>query len=215
MYDFGGMDRSRRAFRTLTPEDGYGVVSLSFSPSGDKFVVATGSAKLKVFDRDGAKIIGTLRGDMYLHDPTRTPGHTHPNTGVQWHPRDKEVRSECQLRVRSVCMRAQVLTGSCVPPCVVQRFMSCGSDGTIRFWNLSGKTTFDELHSDQVIRVKNTRGLRTSVSAARFTKKGKSVFCVEEVRAYAGCGASLCRSLDAHSHVRLVVHRAARCSGLG
>lgn len=66
--------------------------------------------------------------------------------------------------------------------------MSCSSDGTIRLWNLDGKTTFNELRCDQCIRVKNIKGLRTSVTAARFDKKGKKVFCVEEVRPHASHG---------------------------
>lgn len=113
MYDFGGMDRARRAFRTMTPEDGYGVVAIAFSPSGDKFAVATGSPKIKVFDRDGAAVIGTIRGDMYLHDPTRTPGHTHPNTGVQWHPRTKDVSPALGCAV----LPSSASNHACLPPC--------------------------------------------------------------------------------------------------
>ena len=45
MYDFGGMNRSHRPFKVFTPRDGHVVVAISFSPSSDRFVVATGSAQ--------------------------------------------------------------------------------------------------------------------------------------------------------------------------
>ena len=34
MFDFGGMKRDMRAFRTLEPEESYPVNALSFSPTG-------------------------------------------------------------------------------------------------------------------------------------------------------------------------------------
>ena len=34
MFDFGGMKRDMRAFRTLEPEDSYPVNAISFSPTG-------------------------------------------------------------------------------------------------------------------------------------------------------------------------------------
>ena len=52
--------------------------------------------------------------------------------------------------------------------------MSSSADGTFRLWDLNGKTTFEELRCDQCIRVKNTKNLRSAVTAARFNKKGKS-----------------------------------------
>jgi len=60
--------------------------------------------------------------------------------------------------------------------------MSYSSDGTVRLWDLNGKTTFKELRTETVIWVKNKKKLRTRITAGRFNKKGKSVFVVEEVR---------------------------------
>jgi hypothetical protein len=59
MYDFGGMDASHRAFGELqlssTTDDlgQFPIVDISYSPTGDKFVVATTSSSCRVFDRDG------------------------------------------------------------------------------------------------------------------------------------------------------------------
>jgi len=61
MYDFGGMDASHKPFQevrvssTVDYMDGgqFPISSISYSPSGDKFVIATTSACPKVYDRDG------------------------------------------------------------------------------------------------------------------------------------------------------------------
>jgi hypothetical protein len=51
MFDFGGMDSRHRHFKSMEPEEGHPVVSVAHSPSGDKMVVATGSAQPKIYDR--------------------------------------------------------------------------------------------------------------------------------------------------------------------
>ena len=53
-------------------EDGYPVISISHSPTGDKFIVGTSSCQPKVYDRDGHEIIKFCRGDMYIRDMTHT-----------------------------------------------------------------------------------------------------------------------------------------------
>ena len=58
--------------------------------------------------------------------------------------------------------------------------LSWGTDGTVRLWDLNGKTTFNELRTERVLWVKNKRNLRTSVTAARFQRKGKVVYAVEQ-----------------------------------
>ena len=35
------------------------------------------------------------KGDMYIYDPIKTKGHTHPVTGFQWHPHEKGVLASC------------------------------------------------------------------------------------------------------------------------
>lgn len=61
-----------RAFRSVEVQDGYPVTALSHSPSGDRFVVGTGSAQLKIYDREGVELMKTVKGDMYLRDLSNT-----------------------------------------------------------------------------------------------------------------------------------------------
>jgi WD40 repeat protein len=86
MYDFNGMKRDLRPFREITPSDGYPVHALSWSPSGDRFLVVTGGAQPKVFDRDGRELGECDKGDMYIRDMKNTKGHCSPCTGGVWHP---------------------------------------------------------------------------------------------------------------------------------
>ena len=86
MYDFNGMKRDMRPFREITPSDGYPVHALSWSPSGDRFLVVTGGAQPKVFDRDGRELGECDKGDMYIRDMKNTKGHCSPCTGGVWHP---------------------------------------------------------------------------------------------------------------------------------
>jgi len=90
-----------------------------FSPvgrsSGDRFLCATTSSQPKVFDRDGVMQIQFVKGDPYIADMAQTKGHTRNVTAAQWHPIEREV------------------------------VMTAGIDGTIRLWDLNGKTTFDKL----------------------------------------------------------------------
>lgn len=128
MYDFGGMDSRHRAFQSVEVQEGQMVVSVSHSPSGDRFIVATGSPQPKVYDRDGKEIIKFVRGDMYLRDLSNTKGHTMEVTCVQWHPTEKDV----------------VLT--------------CSLDGSMRIWDLQGETTFGTLVNKHVLKVKPATG---------------------------------------------------------
>lgn len=86
---------------------------MSWSPSGDAFLVVTGSPQSKLYDRDGKELGEMIRGDMYIRDMKNTKGHVSGCTGGHWHPTDRG-------------------TG-----------MTCSDDGTIRiwdFWTLDQKT---------------------------------------------------------------------------
>lgn len=98
-WDFAGMNSEHRSFREVEPHSGHQVRSLSYSISGDQFLVTTGSAKPKIYSRDGHELyddrcsLTTLhcpsyslynrlanraefvRGDMYLLDMSNTKGH--------------------------------------------------------------------------------------------------------------------------------------------
>ena len=128
IYDFGGMDSRHRPFQSIEAQESHMVVSVGHSPSGDRFIAATGSVQPKVFDRDGKELIKFVRGDMYLRDLSNTKGHTMEVTGVQWHPTEKEI----------------VLT--------------CSLDGTLRVWDLLGETTFGTLVNKYVLKVRGLNG---------------------------------------------------------
>jgi WD repeat-containing protein 70 len=146
LFDFGGMDRTHRPFRELVPQDGSPVHALAFSPGGDRFVVATGGAQVRVFDREGHPLLTTVKGDVYLADVANTRGHVASVTAAQFHPTQKDT----------------LLTAS--------------ADGSVRLWDLArGKRAFDELCSGDVIKFKTARGQRAQVTAAAFSPDGKSI----------------------------------------
>lgn len=93
--EYCGLCSRHNAFRSLEPDDGHPVVSISHSSSGDRFVIGmschytvffiyiwliflfflsigTGSCQPKVYDRDGQEVIKFVRGDMYLRDLSNT-----------------------------------------------------------------------------------------------------------------------------------------------
>ena len=88
------------------------MVAIAHSTSGDRFIVATGSAQPKIYDRDGNEIIKFVKGDMYLRDLSNTKGHTMEVTDCAWHPNQKDT----------------VLTSSL--------------DGSLRLWDLLGEAAF-------------------------------------------------------------------------
>jgi len=56
---------------------------------GDAFLAVSGSAQIKVCDRDGIERGESLRGDMYIRDQRNTKGHVSPATGGHWNPTDR------------------------------------------------------------------------------------------------------------------------------
>jgi hypothetical protein len=113
IFDFNGMKSDCKPFRTIEPCEGHPVVSLSWSPTGDAFLVVTGSSQPKIYTRDGKEEGEFPRGDMYIRDMKNTKGHVTSCRGGQWHPTDKGTS------------------------------MTCSDDGTIRIWdtwNLKQKT---------------------------------------------------------------------------
>lgn len=146
LFDFGGMDSRHRSFKTMEPQEGHMVVSISHSPSGDRFLVATGSAQPIVYDRDGTEIIKFVKGDMYLKDLSNTKGHTMEVTCVQWHPTDKNT----------------VITSSL--------------DGSLRIWDLLGEATFGCLINRHVLKVRGQTGQqRVGVTCCCFAPNGQRI----------------------------------------
>lgn len=71
-HEFFTMLSRHRAFRSIEVQDGYPVTALSHSPSGDRFIVGTGSSQPKVYDREGVELMKFVKGDMYLRDLANT-----------------------------------------------------------------------------------------------------------------------------------------------
>ena len=65
------------------------VPQVSWSPTGDAFLVVTGSPQPKVYSRDGKEEGEFVRGDMYIRDMKNTKGHVSGCTGGMWHPTEK------------------------------------------------------------------------------------------------------------------------------
>mmetsp|Transcript_24704 Transcript_24704/g.79886 ORF Transcript_24704/g.79886 Transcript_24704/m.79886 type:complete len:476 (-) Transcript_24704:680-2107(-) len=153
LHDFGGMDkRGVRPFREIDTEDEgrHGVVALSFSPNngGDRFLACTASAQPQIFDREGTSLLKFNRGDPYVRDPTRTTGHTTTVTGGEWQPRE------------------------------AYRVATCGVDGSVRLWDLCGKTGLrDWLFSETAIRVKDAKSRKAAATALAFSPDGRSIAC--------------------------------------
>lgn len=70
--EFTIMFSRHRAFRSIEVQDGYPITALSHSPSGDRFIVGTGSSQPKVYDREGVELMKFVKGDMYLRDLANT-----------------------------------------------------------------------------------------------------------------------------------------------
>ena len=60
------------------------------SASGDNLLVCTGSSQPLLYDRDGFLVATSVRGDNYLMDASKTPGHqAMVNQGI-FHPHNRE-----------------------------------------------------------------------------------------------------------------------------
>ncbi|KAL6753523.1 WD40 repeat-like protein [Haematococcus lacustris] len=156
LYDFNGMKRDMKAFRELEAQEGHPVLALSWSPTGELLLAVTGSAKAKIFDRDGHTKGEFVRGDMYIRDPRNTKGHVSALTCGQWHPQDRYTAmtssEDGTIRIWDThnIMQKTVVKPTTSKP-VRTAVTTCGYgldgkliaaglvDGSIQLWNVSGK----------------------------------------------------------------------------
>ncbi|KDO35067.1 hypothetical protein SPRG_01131 [Saprolegnia parasitica CBS 223.65] len=157
LWDFAGMARHVRPFRDSEVEDGHPLMALSYSPTGDRVLAVTGSAQPKVFSREGVFELQFTKGDPYLLDMVHTKGHTASCSGGMWHPLLKDT------------------------------MITSGLDGAVRVWKLNGKTSFDKLLNDAVLKLKSRQGKRTEVTACAYSVDGGLI-----------AGATTDALLDAH-----------------
>lgn len=106
-WDFAGMDKSLRSFRTLRPCECHQIRSLEYSTTGDTILVVAGNAQAKVIDRDGFEVLECCKGDQYIYDKAKTKGHTAMLNYGCWHPKIRE------------------------------EFLTCSNDGTLRTWDIN------------------------------------------------------------------------------
>ncbi|KAG7372701.1 FHA domain containing protein [Nitzschia inconspicua] len=135
LYDFAGFNPvDPIPFQNVIIEDGYPIRNIAYSSTGDRLLIATGSAQPYVVDRDGHELLKFVRGDVYVTDPSKTTGHTAAVTSVGWHPLEKSI----------------VFTTS--------------RDGSLRSWNVDkGKLSFDMLTCTDVIVVKHLQTGRKTI----------------------------------------------------
>eukprot|EP00938_MAST-03A_sp_MAST-3A-sp1_P002984 g2984.t1 len=135
MWDFYGMRDRRRPFREFEAIEGHPVLSLSYSPTGDRLLIGTGESRCKVVDRDGSEILIFRKGDPYLHDMSRTAGHITGVTSCYWLPGSEN------------------------------RVVTASRDSTVRIWDLNGtKHWTGELVNLQIIKHKDGSGRKTGVT---------------------------------------------------
>lgn len=150
LYDFHGMhatsdsENTYPPFRIVDSEndplDNTGrhiITALAPAATGAQWIVGTTSAQPKILDREGrSTLFHFIKGDIYVTDSSNTKGHTAGVTGVAFHPFANET-----------CW-------------------SCGLDGSIRQWDVSGrgKTQFNKLVCQRLVgKLKNEKGQRTQI----------------------------------------------------
>ena len=77
--------------------------------AGDAFLAVTGSAKIKVYDRDCIERGESLQGDMYIRDARNTKAHVSPATTGQWHPTDRCAAMLCSASHSAALRHAETL----------------------------------------------------------------------------------------------------------
>ncbi|CAD6581483.1 MAG: hypothetical protein CYPHOPRED_001586, partial [Cyphobasidiales sp. Tagirdzhanova-0007] len=107
MWDFGGMQADFRPFKTFEPYENYHVHDVAWDRTGTSFVVITGTLQAKLYDREGAQLMETVKGDMYIRDMKNTAGHVGPLTSVCWDPKN------------------------------ANRFLTSSYDSTLRLWDVT------------------------------------------------------------------------------
>eukprot|EP01064_Diplonema_japonicum_P033105 TRINITY_DN6447_c0_g1_i1.p1 TRINITY_DN6447_c0_g1~~TRINITY_DN6447_c0_g1_i1.p1 ORF type:complete len:594 (+),score=129.94 TRINITY_DN6447_c0_g1_i1:58-1782(+) len=102
IWQFAAMDSSFRPYKTNEPHEGYPVNDLSFSPSGTRYVASISHRRPLIFNGEGKELAEFVNGDVYLHQESKTRGHTAKTSTVKWAADDEHciISSSCDGTVR-------------------------------------------------------------------------------------------------------------------
>jgi WD40 repeat protein len=147
IYDLQDTNNSLHHFHLLQPFEGYPITSLHFNNSGDNFIVTAGENSAKIYTRDGIKVKGTVKGDIYIRDLKHTKGHTLGILDGKWHPVDKNI------------------------------FLTSSLDGTLRLWDLMSKSVglHQNIVHKFVMQMKEKNGVKSPGCTAEFNNNGKLI----------------------------------------
>ncbi|KAH4211288.1 hypothetical protein HBH98_131300 [Parastagonospora nodorum] len=125
LHDLSALTPSTiRAFKTVDPfvtkpsqnAESHSIHQVLFGPhSGGQFLCITATPQARLFNRDGEQIAEFVKGDMYLRDKHNTKGHTADLTSCAWHPTNRD------------------------------RFVTAGTDSTVRIWDVNKRMKQEEV----------------------------------------------------------------------
>lgn len=178
-WDFAGMDRSFKPFRTIQPCEDHQIHELQYSLSGDSFLVIAGNNRAKIFNRDGFELSEYAKGDPYIRDLRHTDGHVGALTSGTWHPIDRQyfatssqdgtVREWDVEKVRkqktTIVYKSRERGGRSACTALAyspdsKLIAGAYQDGTLQFWNMTSNL------------------LRPAISIADAHQKGTETTCV-------------------------------------
>ncbi|PAA83098.1 hypothetical protein BOX15_Mlig025704g2, partial [Macrostomum lignano] len=155
-WNFAGMDSACRPFKVLDqPCGSHQIRYVGFNATSDCVLVASGSAQLRLYGREGKLIAESVKGYQYISNPRSTPGHTHALLNAAWHPRDGA------------------------------EFATCGMDNSLRLWDANNtEKMLQETRlksSKEVIVPKSAQGRAVVPSACAYSPDGNQVFagCID------------------------------------
>ncbi|XP_058453185.1 gastrulation defective protein 1 homolog [Malaya genurostris] len=186
-WDFSGMDKSMKSFRTLQPCENHPIRDLSYSSTGDMILVVSGSSQAKVLDRDGFEKMECVKGDQYITDMSRTKGHVAGLTGGSWNFIRKDefltsamdstlrtwVFAKCKEQKNVIKTRAQGGLKTIPTCCAYNRdatLIAAGcSDGSIQTWD----TRRMFVSTTHCVRDAHTKG--SDISSVLFSYAGQTL----------------------------------------
>ncbi|VDM97412.1 unnamed protein product [Thelazia callipaeda] len=145
LFEFQRMDSGLKPSRELMPCECHVINGLAFNSNGERLLIASGYAQIRILDRQGKQWAETIRGDQYLVDASNSKGHTGSVNACCWHP---VIKTE---------------------------FLSCSDDGTLRIWSTDDYKEITHCINKQrkVIKTKNVAGKRAVPTACCYSPDGK------------------------------------------